>query len=97
MDSLKILQNGSIPTLKIAYNSLKFYIYSILRSIKNRNTHLMQSVTDLYGTCLLKLAKHINAMKHSRIKNTSHDLNFSNLVSFCPTLVPLPGPSTVPA
>ena len=36
-------------------------------------------------------------MKHSRIKNTSHDLNFSNLVSFCPTLVPLPGPSTVPA
>ena len=32
---------------------------------------MMQSVTDLYVTCLLRLAKHINAMKHSRIKNTS--------------------------
>ena len=92
MESLKscgeTMENRRIPTPKIAYHSLKFCIYSILRSIKNRKTNLKHSVTDLYGECLLKLAKHINATKHSRIMNTSHDWNFSNLGASAPLLSP---------
>jgi len=52
MESLKscgeTMENGRIPTLKIAYHSLKFFIYNILRSIANRKTHPMHSGVHSY-------------------------------------------------
>ena len=98
MESLKscgeTMENRRIPTPKIAYHSLKFCIYSILRSIKNRKTNPMHSVTDLYGECLLRLAKHINAMKELRILVM---IGISRTLEPLPHSCPPPGLSTVPA
>ena len=83
MGSLKsyreTIENRRIPTPKIAYHSLKFCIYSILRSIKNRKTNPMHC-HEFIRRMPPKISKAYKyAMKHSRMKNTSHDWNFSNL------------------
>ena len=91
------IENGRIRTLKIAYHSLIFCIYSILRSKGNPKMHPRHSGVHSYGAYPLKLAKHKLRLKHSIIENTIYDWNLSNHRIFCPTLIPSPGLGTVPA